>query len=241
MAETCPDGQVEGVLTGAVPDLLSRWVARNALDPASDAVADPRSALLRKTLDAALADIAGSPAARLERSFVLLGQAFLATVLASQLQLLVDALVPEQLLDAEHAAHDGRSVRLVKKRNEPGWRLRGELTDEVGARLQAELDAQAWQGRGSRERLSPRRATQAQPYPRDTFSGPSPTRSSKKRPRAASSTSWHISRCPHAVAATGTGRLARSATMTSPSKLRWSSSSCVRCSLGRSGRCQTMT
>jgi hypothetical protein len=57
--------------------------------------------------------------------------------------LLVDALRPEQLADAEQAAHDGRSLVLRKKRLSPGYRLTGDLTDEVGGALQAELDARA--------------------------------------------------------------------------------------------------
>jgi hypothetical protein len=90
-----------------------------------------------------VAAVAASPAERLEAAYVLIGQAVAPAALVSQLQLIADALVPEQLLDAEQTCHDGRSLVLTKKRLEPGWRLRGELTDEVGAALQAELDARA--------------------------------------------------------------------------------------------------
>jgi hypothetical protein len=143
LPESTADAQVAGVLSGAVPDLLSRWTARNALDPPGDAVADARAAHLQQVLDDGLAATGLRPADRLEPAFVLLGQALAPTLLASQLQVLVDALQPEQLAAAEQQAHDDRSLVLRKKKLEPGWRLRGELTDEVGARLQAELDARA--------------------------------------------------------------------------------------------------
>lgn len=42
LPETTEPGQVEGVLTGAVPELLSRWAARNAVDPARNEQADAR-------------------------------------------------------------------------------------------------------------------------------------------------------------------------------------------------------
>ena len=145
LPETCEPGQVEGVLAGAVPELLSRWVARNALDPAHDAVADARAALLSDTVEAGLVDVGAAPADRLEAAFVLVGQAVGPAVLASQLQLqlLVEALLPEELVADEAGTYDGRSLVLRKKKLQPGYRLRGELTDEVGARLQAELDARA--------------------------------------------------------------------------------------------------
>jgi hypothetical protein len=140
---TTEPGQVEGVLTGAVPELLSRWTARNALDPAGDPVADARAAQVQAAIDAGLTDPAGTPASRLEAAYVLIGQAVSPAALASQLQLLADALQPEQLADQEAEAYDGRSLVLRKKKLEPGYRLRAELTDEVGARLHAELDARA--------------------------------------------------------------------------------------------------
>jgi hypothetical protein len=143
LPETCEPGQLEGVLTGAVPELLSRWAARNVLDPSHDVVADARAALLADTIEAGVADTAAPPADRLEAAFVLIGQAVSPGVLSSQLQLLVDALQPEQLVAEEAEAYDGRSLILRKKKLEPGYRLRAELTDEVGARLQAELDARA--------------------------------------------------------------------------------------------------
>jgi hypothetical protein len=143
LPETCEPGQVEGVLTGAVPELLSRWTARNALDPAHDVVADARAALVADTIEAGVADTAAPPADRLEAAFVLIGQAVSPAALGSQLQLLADALLPEQLAADETEAYDGRSLVLRKNKLEPGYRLRAELTDEVGARLQAELDARA--------------------------------------------------------------------------------------------------
>lgn len=147
LPETCEPEQVEGVLTGAVPELLSRWTARNALAPDADPVADPvtqaRAAAVRAVIDEGLAAVTAAPAQRLEAAYVLIGQAVAPAALASQLQLIADALEPERLLDAEQACHDGRSLVLTKKRLEPGWRLRGELTDEVGAALRAELDAHA--------------------------------------------------------------------------------------------------
>ena len=140
---TAEPGQVEGVLTGAVPELLGRWSARNALDPTGDVVADARAAAIRGAIEEGLAAVSASPADRLEAAYVLIGQAVAPAALASQLQVLADALTPEQLLGAEQECHDGRSLVLTKKRLEPGWRLRGELTDEVGAALREELDARA--------------------------------------------------------------------------------------------------
>jgi hypothetical protein len=140
---TTEAGQVEGVLTGAVPELLSRWSARNALDPAHDPVADARAAQVQAAIDAGLTDTAGTPASRLEAAYVLIGQAVSPAALTSQLQQIADALQPEQLADQEAEAYDGRSLVLRKNKLEPGYRLRAELTDEVGARLQAELDARA--------------------------------------------------------------------------------------------------
>jgi hypothetical protein len=140
---TTEPGQVEGVLTGAVPELLSRWSARNALDPAGDPVAEQRAAQVQAAIDAGLTDPAGTPASRLEAAYVLIGQAVSPAALASQLQLIADALQPEQLAADEAESYDDRSLVLRKKKLEPGYRLRAELTDEVGARLQAELDARA--------------------------------------------------------------------------------------------------
>jgi hypothetical protein len=133
LPETAEPGQVEGVLTGAVPELLSRWTARNALDPSADPVADARAAAARQAVSEGLAAVAASPAERLEAAYVLIGQAVAPAALASQLQLLADALAPEQLLEREQQSYDDRSVVLTKKRLQPGWRLRGDLTDEVGA------------------------------------------------------------------------------------------------------------
>jgi hypothetical protein len=143
LPETADAGQVEGVLTGAVPELLGRWTARNALDAGGDPVADSRAEAARQAIDDGVAAVAASPAERLEAAYVLIGQAVAPAALVSQLQLIADALAPEQLLEREQQCHDGRSLVLTKKRTEPGWRLRGELTDEVGAALQAELEARA--------------------------------------------------------------------------------------------------
>jgi hypothetical protein len=143
LPETTEPGQVEGVLTGAVPELLSRWTARNALDPRTDPVADARAAAARQAISEGLAAAGASPAARLEAAYVLIGQAVAPAALVSQLQLIADALAPEQLLDREQACYDDRSAVLTKKRLQPGWRLRGDLTDEVGAALQAQLQARA--------------------------------------------------------------------------------------------------
>lgn len=159
---TEPD-QVEGVLTGAVPELLSRWTARNALAPSEDPVADARAELLRETIDAGLANTTATPAGRLEPAFVLLGQALAPTVLATELALLADALQPELLEDAEQATHDGRNLLLRKKRLSPGYRLTGDLTDEVGAALQAELDARATGHRLAQARLSKATDTDGDP------------------------------------------------------------------------------
>jgi hypothetical protein len=143
LPKTTEPGQVEGVLTGAVPELLSRWSARNALDPAGDPVAEQRAAQVQAAIDAGLANPTATPAQRLEAAYVLIGQAVSPAALASQLQLIADALQPEQLAAEEAETYDGRSLILRKKKLEPGYRLRAELTDEVGARLQAELDARA--------------------------------------------------------------------------------------------------
>jgi hypothetical protein len=143
LPDSAEPGQVEGVLTGAVPELLSRWTARNALDPSGDAEADARAAAARTAIDDGVAAVSATPAERLEAAYVLIGQAVAPAALVSQLQLIADALAPEQLLEREQQCHDGRSLVLTKKRTEPGWRLRGELTDEVGAALRAELEARA--------------------------------------------------------------------------------------------------
>ena len=153
LPEVSEPGQVEGVLTGAVPELLSRWTARNALDPGHDPVAEARSAHLEQVIADGCAATDAAPAERLEAAFVLLGQAVGPSMLASQLQLLADALVPEQLAADEQAAYDGRSLVLRKKKLSPGWRLDAHLTDEVGAALRAELDTRAEARRQAEARL----------------------------------------------------------------------------------------
>lgn len=90
---------------------------------------------------------------------MLIGQAVTPTVLASELQLLADALVPEQLAADEQVAHDGRSLVLRKKQLSPGWRLDAHLTDEVGAAFRAEIDARAQARRQAEARLRSAAAT----------------------------------------------------------------------------------
>jgi hypothetical protein len=143
LPRTTEPGQVEGVLTGAVPELLSTWSARNALNPSGHPAADARAAAVQQAIDGGVAAVTASPAERLEAAYVLIGQAVAPGALATQLQLIADALVPEQLLDREQACHDGRSLVLTKKRLQPGWRLRGELTDEVGAALHTQLQVRS--------------------------------------------------------------------------------------------------
>jgi hypothetical protein len=127
-----------------------------------------------RAIDEGLAAVDGGPAQRLEAAYVLIGQAVAPAALASQLQLIADALQPEQLLDAEQGCHDDRSLVLTKKRLEPGWRLRGELTDEVGAALRAELDARA--AARARREAALRRAAAAGDADPDLFGtvGPGP-------------------------------------------------------------------
>lgn len=143
LPERTEPGQVEGVLTGAVPELLSRWVARNVLDPADGPGAAERAAAAQAAIDDGLAAEGATPAERLEAAYVLIGQAVAPAALVSQLQLIADALQPERLLEAEQQCYDDRSLVLTKKRTGPGFRLRGELTDEVGAALHAEMQARA--------------------------------------------------------------------------------------------------
>jgi hypothetical protein len=136
-------GQVEGVLLNAVPELLGQWIAASAVEAGQDEVSAARAAVVQDLIETALADVTSSPDVRLEPAFVLLGQALAPAVLADQLEVLVDALQPQRLLDEEERAYADRSLRLRKKRRQPGWRLDADLTDEVGAALQADLEARA--------------------------------------------------------------------------------------------------
>ncbi|MFP5219214.1 MAG: HNH endonuclease signature motif containing protein [Actinomycetes bacterium] len=149
-------GQVEGVLTNAVPDLLERWVAGSAtagVDGAGDELTQERAAVVQEAIEAGLEATASAPADRLEPAFALLGQALSPGVLADQLQLLIDALAPERLEDAEQQAYEERGLKVWKKRGGPGYRGSMDLTDEVGHALTAQLAARAQQRREEEARL----------------------------------------------------------------------------------------
>jgi hypothetical protein len=153
---SCPLGQVEGVLTHALPELLGRWVAGNPLDPDPE-LSRVRGEHVAEVLQAAL-ESTGAPCDRLEAPLVLLAQVLPPAVLAVELQAIVDALEPEALVEEELEAWDDRSVRLVKRRFEPGWRLEAHLTDEAGQRLNAELEAR--KARHAAEQARLRKAAQ---------------------------------------------------------------------------------
>ena len=149
-------GQVEGVLTYAVPELLGRWIAGSAtagVDGTGDELARERAAVVQEAIEAGLQATASAPADRLEPAFALLGQALSPGVLADQLQILLDALAPERLRDAEQQAYEDRGLKVWKKRGGPGYRGSMDLTDEVGQALTAELAARAQQRRQQQSRL----------------------------------------------------------------------------------------
>ena len=153
---TAEPGQVEGVLANAVPELLDRWVAGSAtagVDGTGDELARERAAVVQEAIEAGLAATASAPADRLEPAFALLGQALSPGVLADQLQILLDALAPERLADAEQQAYEDRGLKVWKKRGSPGYRGSMDLTDEVGQALTAELAARAQQHRQQQARL----------------------------------------------------------------------------------------
>jgi hypothetical protein len=133
-------GQVEGVLRNGLPMLLSRWTAGDNA-AGGDEVAAARAATVAQVIADGLAATAMSPADRLEPAFTLVAQAIAPGVLEKELQELVDALAPEPAADAAERAYQDRSLRVRKKRCAPGWRLTGELTDEVGEALHADLEA----------------------------------------------------------------------------------------------------
>ncbi|HWH29201.1 MAG TPA: hypothetical protein VNU26_09615, partial [Mycobacteriales bacterium] len=153
------DGQVEGVLVGAVWELLSKWVAGSATDGQDgDELAKVRAAVVQEAITAGLEAPLATPAERLEPSFALLAQALSPTVLAAELETLVDALEPQRLVDAEQEIYDERSFRLWRKRG-GGFRSIADYTDEVGHKLQAELAARAKRRREQDEAL--RRAAES--------------------------------------------------------------------------------
>lgn len=154
MLEQLPDhaepGQVEGVLRHAVPALLASWTAGDA--GADPTLAAARARTVANVVAEGLAATAMSPADRLEPAFTLISQALPAAVLNAQLQLIVDALAPEPAHDTAERAYQDRSLRLRKK-TRSGWRLTGDLTDEVGHALHAHLHARAQARSNDQSRL----------------------------------------------------------------------------------------
>jgi len=149
LPSTTEPGQVEGVLENAVPELLSRWVAGDS----GDAVAEARQALVADVITSGVAATTLAPADRLEPAFVLVGQALTPGVLHDQLQQLVDAVQPVRVEQDEEQTYHDRNLRLRQKRGGQGWRLTGDLTNEVGAGLNAELTARAQARKQAESRL----------------------------------------------------------------------------------------
>lgn len=141
--EQTAEDQLLGVLKNAVPDLLATWVGGRLLNDALSAEQLARQQRIDTVVEQCVADSFTAPAGRLEPAFVLLAEALAPAVLASQLQVLVDALAPEQLTDDEADCWDQRGLHLRKHKLRPGWKLNAHLTDETGQRLYDALHARA--------------------------------------------------------------------------------------------------
>jgi hypothetical protein len=82
-----------------------------------------------------------SQAARVEEAFVALAVRIESRALRPALEMLVDALLPQQLEDRSARAHARRGLALQRNDDGSGWRLEGDLDDETGELLHTSLIA----------------------------------------------------------------------------------------------------
>ena len=137
-----PDGRIDGqdgeavlaaVLRRGVPALVGEALGGLADD-------DPRLVALL----AELGEVTGngrSQAERLEAAFVALARRVEPRFLRSAFELLVDALLPQRLVDRSAEAHRRRALALERHDDRPGWRLEGDIDDETGELLHTALAA----------------------------------------------------------------------------------------------------
>jgi hypothetical protein len=138
------DGMIDGldaeqVLYGVAVDGVCGQLAEQ-IGGASNA--EQVLAELRETLEDVVGS-GGTQAARLEAAIVLFAQHCDPALLASNLGLLLDALLPLEHQKRADAADAERDFTLVRKSLGSGWRCNGDLDDETGEMLFTAMDAAA--------------------------------------------------------------------------------------------------
>ena len=134
------DGQPAEPLLSAVLVDGVRMVVAEARGgfPTAD---DPVLARLLTELPA-LAARPASQLQRVEQALVLLAEHVEPAQLTGCLDVLVDALLPQQLEAAGRRGHDRRYLKLVRDPDGSGWVLRGQLDLQAGERLHLLLEAE---------------------------------------------------------------------------------------------------
>ena len=143
-----PDGLIDGqpavpALYGVLVDGVCDQLAEQTGGAPAD---DPDQQRLRTELEALLARDA-SELATVEAAFVLLAQRSVPTLLPSALALLLDALLLDALLPAEHDARARKAqeqahLHLRRRHAGSGWDITGVLDDETGELLDTVLRAE---------------------------------------------------------------------------------------------------
>ena len=140
-----PDATIDGqrsalVLPAVIVDGVLSVLAEGRGGYADD---DAQLALLRRALQNLAQQPHSSERDQLEATFVLLARQLDPGLLASALDALVGALLPNELEKANTDAIRRRALTLTRSSSGTGWLVRGELTAEAGELLHTALHAES--------------------------------------------------------------------------------------------------